>query len=211
MRLVFISDTHGKHAQLGTLSGDVLIHCGDFCDGFKNDGHSLAEIDDWFNKQHFDLILCIGGNHDFLAQSLYDSGKQVFKNAIYLEDSAYQFRGIRFYGSPWVPDLYGWAYFLPDRDRTVKWELIPDATDVLITHTPPLGVLDKPRSGHYVGCSLLRATVDRIRPKIHCFGHVHESRGFLTDSRTEFINATVVNSDIDIVYQPVFRDLDIDG
>ena len=34
MRLVIISDTHTMHEELGSLSGDVLIHCGDFCDGF---------------------------------------------------------------------------------------------------------------------------------------------------------------------------------
>jgi predicted phosphodiesterase len=84
LRIVIISDTHGKHAELGDLSGDVLIHCGDFCNGYMNDGHSLSEIDDWFGEQAFDLILCVGGNHDFAAELRHASGMSVFRNAIYL-------------------------------------------------------------------------------------------------------------------------------
>jgi len=29
MKIVVVSDTHGRHDELGLLSGDVLIHCGD--------------------------------------------------------------------------------------------------------------------------------------------------------------------------------------
>ena len=70
MRIVFISDTHGKHSELGTLHGDVLVHSGDFCDGYMNDGRSLAEIDDWFAEQHFDLILCVEIMISSLKQSI---------------------------------------------------------------------------------------------------------------------------------------------
>jgi predicted phosphodiesterase len=211
VRIVFISDTHGKHGELGTLRGDVLVHCGDFCNGFMNHGHSLAEIDEWFGDQLFDIILCVGGNHDFLAESRYKDGQPVFRNATYLVDAAYEWNGLSFYGSPWLPDLDGWAHFLSDHDRKRKWELIPDSTDILITHTPPFGLLDKPRSGRHIGCSFLRAVVDRVRPRIHCFGHVHASSGCITESGTEFINATVINSDIEVINPPVVRELDVDG
>ena len=211
LRIVFISDTHGKHTELGNLHGDVLVHSGDFCDGYMNDGRSLAEIDEWFSEQHFELILCVGGNHDFLAESYHNTGQPVFQNAIYLVDAKHEFKGVNFYGAPWLPDLDGWANFLPDHDRKRKWDLIPKSTDVLITHTPPLGVLDKPRSGRSIGCSLLRAAVDHLRPKIHCFGHVHASPGCVVDSGTEFINATVINSDFDVTHTPVVRELQIDG
>ena len=209
MRIVFISDTHGKHAELGTLRGDVLVHCGDFCDGYMNNGHSLAEIDEWFAAQDFALILCVGGNHDFLAESLHESGQRVFRNAVYLVDAAYDFAGITFYGAPWLPALTGWAHFLPDGDRSRKWDLIPESTDILITHTPPLGLLDKPRSGRSIGCAYLRDAVERIGPKLHCFGHVHANPGCLAVSGTEFINATMVNSDIEITYAPVVREMDV--
>lgn len=67
MQIVIVSDTHKKHEQLGVLAGDVLIHCGDFCDGFNVNDSDVDDLDDWFGRQQFELILCIGGNHDFAA------------------------------------------------------------------------------------------------------------------------------------------------
>lgn len=211
MRIVFISDTHGNHSDLGTLHGDVLIHCGDFCDGFFDEDQTLVEFDEWLGEQNFDVILCVGGNHDFLAETIYKSGKPVFKNAVYLVDETYHFNGINFYGSPWLPDLEGWANYLPDNKRKEKWELIPDSTDVLITHTPPFGILDKPRSERSIGCNFLSEAIQRVKPKIHCFGHVHASPGVVNDSGIEFINATMVNSKMEVVYEPIIRILEIDN
>ena len=58
----------------------------------------------------------------------------------YLEDSASIIEGYKVYGSPWQPEFCDWAFNLergqPCRD---KWKLIPDDTDVLITHGPPHG------------------------------------------------------------------------
>jgi len=67
MQLVVISDTHGKHEELGSLEGDVLVHCGDFCDGFRRDPRDLERVDAWFASQRFELVLCVAGNHDFAA------------------------------------------------------------------------------------------------------------------------------------------------
>ena len=58
-----ISDTHGWHEELGVLSGDVLIHCGDFEDLFTRDAGTLDRADAWLARQDFGLILCTGGNH----------------------------------------------------------------------------------------------------------------------------------------------------
>ena len=85
MRIVLISDTHGKHEELGTLSGDLLIHCGDFCDGFHVDEEDIFNIDRWLGEQDFDQIICVGGNHDFVAQERVAVGQTVFENAVYLE------------------------------------------------------------------------------------------------------------------------------
>jgi len=67
--------------------------------------------------------------------------------------------------------------------------------DILLTHGPPLGVGDKLSGGRQVaGCSELLATVrQRVRPKFHVFGHIHEHNGCWTDGRTTFINAAICN------------------
>jgi Icc-related predicted phosphoesterase len=83
------------------------------------------------------------------------------------------------YGSPWQPEFYDWAYNLP---RGValkeKWDMIPTATDVLITHGPPHGILDKAADGVLCGCrELLTAVKTRVKPRLHIFGHIHEGYG----------------------------------
>lgn len=202
MRIVITSDTHGKHCELGNLSGDVLIHCGDFCDGFQPDPNDIQRIDDWFAVQSFRKILCIGGNHDFVAQN-HTGPAPLFQNATYLVDSSIEIDGLRFYGAPWVPMLERWAYYLSDDELREKWSLIPDDTDVLITHTPPWHTLDSPRnsSGH-CGCSYLAARIADLNLSLHCFGHVHASYGRIDRDGMTFLNAAAVNSAFDIANQP---------
>lgn len=70
------------------------------------------------------------------------------------------------------------------------WDRIPDDTDVLVTHGPPLGYGDLCRSGVRAGCyDLLRAVKERVRPAFHVFGHIHEGYGATTDDTTVFVNA----------------------
>ena len=56
-----------------------------------------------------------------------------------------------------------------------QWNLIPDDTDVLITHGPPAGHRDLTKAGHNAGCVELLQTVElRVKPLFHIFGHIHE-------------------------------------
>jgi hypothetical protein len=40
-----------------------------------------------------------------------------------------------------------------------------------------MGVLDSTYSGQHVGCDHLLRAARRCRPKLHCFGHIHEGWG----------------------------------
>lgn len=62
------------------------------------------------------------------------------------------------------------------REITVaKWNEIPEDTDILVSHGPPFGIGDCCRSGLCVGCPILLSAVqERVKPKIHAFGHIHE-------------------------------------
>lgn len=195
MKVVIISDTHGRHEELGILRGDVLIHCGDVCLGFESFESELDAIDQWFSKQQFSAILCIGGNHDRPMQQRAVQKQPVFKNAIYLQDEALEYGGFKFYGTPWVPDLYGWAYYQEEEILAKKWEQIPSDTDILITHTPPHQILDRSRySARHLGCFHLGERVEAVQPRVHCFGHIHASYGQKKRNGTTFINASIVSS-----------------
>jgi len=87
--------------------------------------------------------------------------------------------GIQVYGSPWQPEFFNWAFNLyPGAELKEKWDMIPDTTDVLITHGPPRMILDRVDDGTFTGCAQLRdAIAQRVKPRLHVFGHIHEGYG----------------------------------
>lgn len=182
-----------RHDELGTLEGDVLIHCGDMFDLFERHRNDLERVDAWFSRQRFDLILCIGGNHDHLLQEHHRPAGQPFSNAIYLEDQTWEHEGIVFYGTPWVPFLRSHAFFAKERELRKRWSRIPSSVDVLITHTPPAGILDRSSRGQQLGCGHLAERVSKLAPAVHCFGHVHASGGTYEQDSTTYINASSVD------------------
>jgi len=207
MKLTIISDTHMRHEELGPLSGDVLIHCGDFLKHEETET-DLDNIDRWFGQQDFGLIVCIGGNHDFALQARSERTTQCFHNAVYLEDSALQYEGVNFYGAPWTPELRFFAFFQDRAGLQKKWDLIPEDTHVLITHTPPYDILDKSSRGLVLGCPLLMRRVKSIAPVLHCFGHVHASAGQETVDGTHFVNAASIRKPDMPLRPPVIIKLD---
>ena len=100
------------------------------------------------------------------------------------------------------------SMFLMACRSTVLHGLIPNHTDVLITHTPPFGILDLPRSGRNVGCPYLRSIVSEIAPRLHCFGHVHASAGRSVQEKTTFVNASVIDSNYFVCHTPIVIDID---
>ena len=70
---------------------------------------------------------------------------------------------------------------------------------MLITHGPPFGHGDLTMQGEATGCKDLLEVVERIKPQIHIFGHIHEGAGISSNDRTVFINASIC----DLAYQPV--------
>ena len=174
----------------------MLIHCGDFLDGANPPKSLLADVDDWFGSLRFEKILVVGGNHDFDAELRYGFGDRVFENAEFLVDRALSHGGLTFYGAPWVPELAGWAFYADEKQLAKKWRRIPRDVDVLITHTPPAGLLDQPFGASiHLGCPLLAARVRQLQPRLHCFGHVHASHGQMTIDQTTFVNAALATGE----------------
>jgi hypothetical protein len=69
---------------------------------------------------------------------------------------------------------------MPDEaQRDALYDTVPQGTNILITHGPPLGILDDGQ-----GCSALRRAVIRVKPRLHCFGHVHTGYGTLSTKNT---------------------------
>ena len=76
-----------------------------------------------------------------------------------------------------------------------KWEKIPFDTNILLTHTPPYGINDLNNSGNGPepqGCkNLLKEVTERVKPKLHVFGHIHGRNGSQKIGETMFLNAAI--------------------
>ena len=195
MKLIFFSDTHNRHAELSFPKGDVLICCGDFSSSGK-----IPEVQDFANhlKQlNYKKKIVIAGNHDFSFEDhRKEQAEQILHQAgiIYLNDSGIEIDGYYFWGSPIQPTFFNWA-FNRKRGATINkhWDLIPEHTDVLITHGPPYMILDRCNDGARVGCQDLLNKVRRVKPRIHAFGHIHEAYGTQRIDGTIFVNASALD------------------
>jgi Icc-related predicted phosphoesterase len=220
MKLVFISDTHTRHhGRLNRLLSEilqkspdsVLVHCGDFSSRGKES--EVKDFLEWLNRQKFRRKIIIAGNHDFIFERTPDLARELldrFPEIDYLEDSGLEIDGIKFWGSPVQPRFFDWA-FNRDEDIVEHWNLIPQDTDVLITHGPPYGILDWSKGDRKsVGCPRLLEKIDSLSLKIHAFGHIHEDFGIMDGpgllARTKFINASY----LDLDYYPVHFPIEIE-
>jgi Icc-related predicted phosphoesterase len=207
MKVVHISDTHGYHDRLIIPECDVLIHSGDI--GGRTGIFDLTQFLIWFEKQRAKVKILVPGNHDIIldkkgvqngqdsitrmlhAQGHRDALELISKYDIkYLCDSEFIYEGVKFYGSPYSPSFHraNWV-FNADRGQEIsnKWSKIPSDTHVLITHTPPYGLLDNlheyTREGEdpNAGCKdLIEVIKGRLfRLKLHCFGHIHDNTGMI--------------------------------
>lgn len=204
MKIVAISDTHGFHNQLQLPKGDILLHSGDVA---KRGGEQeIITFLHWFSRQDFAYKVFIAGNHDFYFERATASeiAELIPDNVIYLNDSGVTINGINIWGSPVQPRFFDWAF---NRDRGVDidqhWQLIPENTDILLTHGPPKGILDKTFQGLEVGCEMLLQRIEQIQPTYNIFGHIHEAYGQVTKNNIHFINASVVNLRYLVVNPPV--------
>lgn len=204
MKLVLISDTHGTHKTVQVPEGDVLIHAGDLSK--RGEEGEVKEFLEWFSKQPHTYKVFVAGNHDWLFErrSAEYIKSLIPENIIYLNDSGVEINGVYIWGSPIQPTFYNWA-FNRDRGEDIKrhWDLIPEHTDVLITHGPPYGILDKTIRGEHVGCQDLMNTIHEIQPKLHVFGHIHEGYGIQQSKQTNFVNASILDQKYRCVNQPI--------
>lgn len=207
LRLVCISDTHNLTDKLVLPEGDVLVHTGDFSN--LGEPHDIEKFSKFLERQPFAHKIVIAGNHDltfdevnypriapnFHPRKHYEPAaiKRLLTGCTYLEDSGCIVDGVHFWGSPWQPEFFDWA-FNETRGPPIlaRWKRIPAGVDVLLTHGPPIGHGDLCQGGKRAGCvDLLREIQERIKPRVHVFGHIHEGYGATTDGHTVFINASV--------------------
>jgi predicted phosphodiesterase len=208
MRLVLLSDTHNTQARMAVPDGDVLIHAGDSTK--RGTMAQLREVAMFLRGLPHAHKIIIAGNHEFGLQEDPGLGADLFEDA-YLCDTGREIEGVTIWGSPWQPWFFDWAFNLPRGEKLrEKWALIPDGIDVLVTHGPPQGILDRTVVGEDVGCEELLAALVRVRPRLHVFGHIHEAYGSIRIGPTLYVNASNCTLSYEPNNAPVVVDLPLD-
>jgi len=205
MRLLLLSDTHNRHAALDPLPpADVVLHAGDVTG--RGTLAELAEFLAWFGALPHRHKVFIAGNHDFALEREPEAAEALVPPGVtYLRDSGTMIEGVKIWGSPWQPWFYDWAFNLErGPELAAKWALIPEDTEILITHGPPAGILDRTARGEGVGCRDLAERVGRLpRLRLHLFGHIHEAYGRVERGGVRFVNASVCDLGYRAVNRPV--------
>ena len=115
----------------------------------------------------------------------YGEARQLFEDArsagvIFLDEGSHRFtlkNGaiLTVYASPCTPSLGDWGFqYHPSQGHNFE---IMKGVDLVITHGPPKGIMDYTESKQRAGCPDLFGAIARARPRLHCFGHIHEGWG----------------------------------
>jgi len=199
MKIAAVSDLHGFLPEVPPC--DLLLIGGDMTP-LKD--HKLRRQADWLDttfrawleRVPARKIVATAGNHDFVFQ--HEPG-WVPKDLpwTYLQDSGCEWEGLRFWGTPWQPWFYDWAFNLYEPDLVTRWAMIPVGTDVLLLHGPPYGYGDwVPEGGGLRRCGSpsLTERIRAVQPRVVIFGHIHEGRGEWRMGRTVLANVSIVNA-----------------
>jgi Icc-related predicted phosphoesterase len=150
--------------------------------------------------------LVIPGNHEFVLED--PNMRDAIYNATLLIDEGVEIGGMRIWGSPTTLPCGAFGIFKPE-DRQRHWAQVPKSIDILITHGPPFGILDlAPGAQEHAGDPELLEAVNRAKPRLHVFGHIHGAYGTMATEHTRFVNAALFGEFGDLDKPPVVVELD---
>ena len=189
MKILHLSDTHGLHRRLKDMpAADVLIHTGDL----TNNGTEEEVLDflNWLIEQPYQYKIFVTGNHDLClwdAEGIEDLPADIH----FLQDSGIEIDGVKFFG-------IGYNH---------SEQLIPDGTNVVVTHEPPVMILDQSVNIHW-GNAPLRNRILEIKPRYQLFGHTHQDYGVLKQDGIVYSNAALLDDMNRLVWKPRLFNLD---
>ena len=219
MKIIFISDTHNQHNLIPTHyldntdgSVDTIIHAGDVSSRGTED--EIKVFLNWFSKLPFKNKIFIPGNHDWfferVSKHIIDYTMSKYPEVVLLNDSGIEIDGIKIWGSAITPYFGGWAFNRVGEEIKKHWDMIPEDTNILITHGGPLGIgyNNVTLEGQDVGCPYLAIKITELSDlKIFCQGHIHEGYGsYQIDNGPLFLNASVLNRRYKMCNKPIIVD-----
>lgn len=205
MKIIAISDTHGAHNHLTKELNEIyqkspdsiIVHSGDAC--YEGSKYEAVEFLEWYGNLPFKTKLFIAGNHDFpfeysLFRLDYIEMDELAKklNIQILYNNFYNINGFKILASSHIPNLKNWAFCSDENVRERFYSNIEQDADIVISHSPPLGIGDVVQY-QSVGCEYLRKYIDTNKPKIVINGHIHEGFGVKEVNGTRIFNCAILN------------------
>lgn len=228
-RICIISDLHGNLPNIQEC--DILCICGDIVpsniqyDMDKSIYFLQHDFKDWIDTLNVKHCILTWGNHDFIGEYLYNSNfnpsKYLFgenSNIHILIDKSIELYGIKFYGTPWCPDLKQWAFYGPSSFLRTMFNKIPKDTDILLTHCPPKvgqqGIILELYNDFLTnfGCEELKVAIDNIfgnkKDKTYIFsGHVHSgNHDYEIENNCIYRNVSILDERYNLKYYPLLID-----
>jgi Icc-related predicted phosphoesterase len=211
MKIVCLSDSHMHHKKIKMPESDMIIHAGDFT--YRGELDEVKKFLQWYGEQKAKYKLLVCGNHEveiskqpfqLLQQMCEDQGIRILNNNHTIVE------GLTIFGSPNSSKFgYGWAYNSTENElENIYSSILPD-TDVIITHGPAYGRLDRVLMGNYVGSMALTKRISELSNlKLHVTGHIHESRGTLIRNGVLTVNAAICGIPYtDVIINPIVVEL----
>lgn len=199
MKIVLLSDTHGQEVK-NLPSADLLIHSGDWSSRGTFEEHNKFVVWMLQIRMRYKKVVIVPGNHDRYSYENTPLVKDEFQKIgiDFLVDEPTFFQGQMIHGMPWTPEFGNWAWMTNDIERDGYCYCIDPNTNILVTHGPPKGYLDElgfgsSEPGANAGCQYLREAIDRIKPTLHTFGHIHEAAGIQVVDKTLLVNASCMD------------------
>lgn len=190
MKLLLFSDVHCSMEHCRELvrkasDVDVVIGAGDI--GLVRKG--LEETIDALKSIDKPAIL-VPGNSE--SREELEKACTDWASAIVLHGSGTEIAGIHFWGVgggiPITP-FGDWSYDFTEQEGTGMLAGCPQG-GILITHSPPHGVLDTSSAGRHFGSQAVREAILAKQPRLCVCGHIHESSG----RNDQLGSTTVVNA-----------------
>ena len=187
MKLLLFSDIHAdleaaRQIVAKSREVDVVIGAGDFATmsrGLKSCIDVLFQIDR--------PTVLVPGNNEWPDQLL--AACKDWKSVHVLHGRGIQIDGVSFFGlgggAPVTP-FGDWSFDLSEEQAAKLLEACPDGA-VLVSHSPPKGVLDRSSSGQSLGSTAVRDAIIQKNPRLVVSGHIHASAG-----KSATLNATTV-------------------
>lgn len=211
LKIVAISDTHNRYNKLVIPECDILISAGDY--SFQGTVSEVRNFHKWLNKQQAKHKISVQGNHERYVEINFDLMKsyalEECPGVHFIDEGLIVIDGLKIWCSaitPWFCD-WAWNRARHESEALIRkvplikphWDRIPDDINILITHGPPLGILDQltwvdgtPRSDR-VGCHFLRERIRELKDlDLHFFGHIHHWGGHqVHEDGVSFYNAAI--------------------